>query len=149
MFGGRPMISGAAGSMAMVMVHLIIEGNSVGANLKRFKKDGTTVYEIWRPLFFGSVQAFNSKFDPKNDPKKVEVDFIEPRFSDHSEIKALRNIANKYLDLDKEIKLTPLSPYCKHLLLKDNSKFDTVIESSEEAPRYYVITDIVDEEIKT
>jgi SulP family sulfate permease len=32
---------------------------------KRTKEDGTKVYEIWGPLFFGSVQNFNSKFDTK------------------------------------------------------------------------------------
>ncbi len=35
---------------------------------KHFKKDGTKVYEIWGPLFFGSIAAFNEKFDVKNDP---------------------------------------------------------------------------------
>ena len=30
---------------------------------KRIKENGTKVYEIWGPLFFGSSQSFNSKFD--------------------------------------------------------------------------------------
>ena len=34
---------------------------------KRIKKDGTKVYEIWGPLFFGSVQNFTSKFDAKKN----------------------------------------------------------------------------------
>ena len=55
---------------------------------KSIKKDGTKVYEIWGPLFFGSVQNFNAKFDVKNDPEKVEIDFIESRVSDHSGIEA-------------------------------------------------------------
>lgn len=33
---------------------------------KKIKPDGTKVYEIWGPLFFGSVQNFNAKFDVKN-----------------------------------------------------------------------------------
>ena len=37
---------------------------------KHFKEDGTKVYTIWGPLFFGSVQNFNTKFDPKNDPPR-------------------------------------------------------------------------------
>ena len=40
---------------------------------KRFKDDGTKVYEIWGPLFFGSIQAFNDKFDVKNDPQSIET----------------------------------------------------------------------------
>lgn len=113
---------------------------------KRVKEDGTKVYEIWGPLFFGSIQAFNEKFDVKSDPDKVEIDFIESRVSDHSGIEALKNIANKYLDAGKEIKLTHLSKDCKKLLLKANPRFEEVIEDSVDDPRYYVVTDTLDAE---
>jgi MFS superfamily sulfate permease-like transporter len=45
---------------------------------KRIKQDGTKVYEIWGPLFFGSTQMFMSKFDVKGDPVNVEID--DPRY---------------------------------------------------------------------
>lgn len=114
---------------------------------KRFKEDGTKVYEIWGPLFFGSIQNFNQKFDPSNDPDAVEIDFIESKISDHSGIEAMRGIANKYLDLGKSIKFTHLSPDCKRLLLKANPKFERVIEESVDDPRYYVVTDKLDVEV--
>lgn len=114
---------------------------------KRIKEDGTKVYEIWGPLFFGSVQAFNAKFDPKTDPQRVEIDFIESRVSDHSGIEALRTVANKYLDQGKEVHLTHLSPDCRALLLKANPKFSEIIQTSVDDPRYYVVTDQVDEEV--
>ncbi len=114
---------------------------------KRFKEDGTKVYEIWGPLFFGSVQVFNSKFDAKNDPDKIEIDFIESKVTDHSGIEAVRSIANKYLNIGKKIKLTHLSPECKTLLLKANLKFESIIETSIDDPRYYVVTDTVDREV--
>jgi SulP family sulfate permease len=114
---------------------------------KSIKTDGTKVYEIWGPLFFGSVTDFNMKFDPKNDPVKVEIDFIEARVQDHSGIEALRGIANKYLDLGKEIKLTHLSPECKELLMRNNPEFDDIIESSIEDPRYHIATDLMDAEV--
>lgn len=114
---------------------------------KSIKEDGTKVYEIWGPLFFGSVQNFNAKFDPQTDPKKIEIDFVESRVSDHSGIEALRGIANKYLDLGKEVKLTHLSPDCQELLLKANPGFEQVIETSIDDPRYYVVTDLVDQEV--
>lgn len=114
---------------------------------KSIKEDGTKVYEIWGPLFFGSVQGFNSKFDPKNDPNKVELDFIESKVSDHSGVEAVRNMANKYLDLGKEIKLTHLSPECIDLLMRRNPEFDTIIERSIEDPRYHVVTDTLDREV--
>lgn len=114
---------------------------------KHIKEDGTKVYVIWGPLFFGSIQNFNAKFDVRNDPDKVEIDFIESRVNDHSGIEALHSIANKYLDAGKEIKLTHLSPECKALLLKANPGFDTVIESAIDDPRYHVVTDLMDAEI--
>ncbi len=114
---------------------------------KRIKEDGTKVYEIWGPLFFGSTQTFNRKFDVKNDPKQIEIDFIESRVSDHSGIEALLTIANKYLDQGKSIKFTHLSPECKTLLLKANPKFEQVIETAIDDPRYHVVTDLMDQEI--
>jgi SulP family sulfate permease len=114
---------------------------------KRIKEDGTKVYEIWGPLFFGSVQNFTAKFDAKNDPDHIEIDFIESKVNDHSGIEAIRSIANKYLDLDKSIKLTHLSPECQVLLLKANQKFETIIEKSIDDPRYHVVTSTEDLEV--
>jgi SulP family sulfate permease len=114
---------------------------------KSMREDGAKVYEIWGPLFFGSAQTFHSKFDIKNDPKKVEIDFIESRVSDHSGIEALLTLAEKYLQVGKELKLTHLSPECKNLMLKANPSFEKIIEHSIDDPRYYVVTDLVDRSI--
>lgn len=114
---------------------------------KRIKEDGTKVYEIWGPLFFGSTTAFNSKFSVSSDPESIEIDFIESRISDHSGVEAVRNIANKYIDSGKQIKLTHLSPDCKALLLKWNPEFETIIEDSVEDPRYHVVTNVLDAEV--
>ncbi|MGB5363129.1 MAG: SulP family inorganic anion transporter, partial [Aureibaculum sp.] len=80
---------------------------------KRMKEDGTKVYEIWGPLFFGSIAAFNQKFDAKNDPKQVEIDFVESRISDHSALEAIFNLVKKYEAEGKTIKLKHLSEDCK------------------------------------
>ncbi|NNE55895.1 MAG: sodium-independent anion transporter, partial [Flavobacteriales bacterium] len=93
------------------------------------------------------VQTFNSKFDPKNDPQVVEIDFIESKVSDHSGVEAVRIIANKYIEAGKTVFLTHLSPECKALLLKRNPQFDSVIRSSVEDPRYHVVTDMMDSEV--
>jgi SulP family sulfate permease len=114
---------------------------------KRFKEDGTKVYEIWGPLFFGSIQNFNDKFDPINDPEAVEIDFIESKVSDHSGIEAMRGIANKYITQGKSIKFTHLSPDCKTLLMRANPKFKDVIKDSVDDPRYYVVTDKLDVDV--
>lgn len=114
---------------------------------KRIKEDGTKVYEIWGPLFFGSIQNFNSKFDVRNDPDSVEIDFIESRVNDHSGIEALQGLTNKYREAGKHIKLIHLSPECKDLLLKADPDFDNLIESDIDDPRYHVVTDLLDAEV--
>ncbi|MCF6295800.1 MAG: SulP family inorganic anion transporter [Flavobacteriaceae bacterium] len=105
---------------------------------KRMKDDGTKVYEIWGPLFFGSIIAFNEKFDIKNDPEKVEIDFVESRVSDHSAIEAIFNLVNKYETEGKSVKLKHLSEDCKILLYKSSPKFRDVIVEAIDDPRYHL-----------
>lgn len=114
---------------------------------KRMKEDGTKVYEIWGPLFFGSIQNFNEKFDLKTDPRNVEIDFMESKVTDHSGMEAVNNMAEKFLKLGINLKLTHLSPECKMLLLKAHPNLASIIETSVEDPRYYVVTDMMDEEV--
>lgn len=109
---------------------------------KRLSADGKTkTYEIWGPLFFGSILAFNDKFDVKNDPEHVEIDFIESRVSDHSALEAIFNIVNKYEAEGKTIKLKHLSEDCKVLLYKSNSKFREVVVEAVDDPRYHLAAD--------
>jgi SulP family sulfate permease len=105
---------------------------------KRFKEDGTKIYEIWGPLFFGSISAFNEKFDVKNDPDKVEIDFVESRVSDHSALEAIFNLVEKYEKAGKKLTLKHLSSDCKQLLYKSSPKFHQVIEESIDDPRYHL-----------
>jgi SulP family sulfate permease len=105
---------------------------------KRIREDGTKVYEIWGPLFFGSIQEFNDKFDAKNDPEKVEIDFVESRISDHSALEAIFNLVEKYEAENKQIKLKHLSEDCKALLYKASPKFRSVIVEDVDDPRYYL-----------
>ena len=114
---------------------------------KSIKTDGTKIYEIWGPLFFGSTSAFNKKFDFKNDPESIEIDFIESKVSDHSGVEALRNIAAKYIENNKKVTLTHLSPDCKALLLKWDPSFNNIIQDNIDDPRYYVVTDMMDSEV--
>ena len=105
---------------------------------KRFKEDGTKVYEIWGPLFFGSIATFNEKFDVKNDPKSIEIDFIEARISDHSAIEAIFALVEKYHAEGKKIKLKHLSEDCKILLFKASPIFTDIIEEAIDDPRYHL-----------
>ena len=105
---------------------------------KRIQPNGTKTYEIWGPLFFGSIQNFNSKFDIKNDPDKIEIDFVESRISYHSALEAIFSLENKYKAEDKEIKLKHLSQDCKVLLRKGSPIFEDIIVEAVDDPRYYL-----------
>jgi SulP family sulfate permease len=108
---------------------------------KRIGDDGTKTYEIWGPLFFGSIQNFNAKFDVKNDPDKVIIDFVESRVSDHSALEAIFNLVNKYEAEGKSIKLKHLSEDCKQLMYKGSPKFKEVIIEDVDDPRYHLAAD--------
>ena len=105
---------------------------------KRIKEDGTKVYEIWGPLFFGSITAFNEKFAVKTDPEMIEIDFIEARISDHSAIEAIFALVEKYQAAGKKVILKHLSEDCKVLLYKASPIFKGVIEEDIDDPRYHL-----------
>ena len=112
---------------------------------KRIKEDGTKVYEIWGPLFFGSIQNFNTKFDIANDPENIEIDFMESKVSDHSGMEAIKNLVAKYEKLGKKVKLKHLSPDCQKLLIKGDKHFAQIIEKDVDDPRYFVVTEQEDD----
>lgn len=83
---------------------------------KKIDENGVKHYEIYGPLFFGSVAAFNEKFDVLNDPNEVIIDFAESRVVDMSAIEALNKITERYQKVGKKIHLKHLSSDCKKLL---------------------------------
>ncbi len=108
---------------------------------KKFKEDGTKVYEIWGPLFFGSTKMFVSKFDVKDDPENVEIDFIESRVSDYSGVEAILGVVERYENAGKQIRLKHLSCDCKKLLNKASKKYKSIILNEIDDPRYHVVAD--------
>lgn len=106
---------------------------------KTIKTDGTKVYEVWGPLFFGSIKSFNSKFTPQDDPSVVEIDFKDSRVADHSAIEALYQLLEKYQKLEKNVYLRHLSTDCKANLMKASPKFASNIIEEENDPRYVVM----------
>ncbi len=109
---------------------------------KHIKEDGTKVYEIWGPLFFGSIQTFTSKFDVNNDPEKVEIDFMESRVSDHSALEALFNLTEKYHAAGKQLTIKHLSEECQQLMIKASPKLAGVIVHDVDDPRYHVMEEL-------
>ncbi|MEQ8908828.1 MAG: SulP family inorganic anion transporter [Vicingaceae bacterium] len=107
---------------------------------KSIDEQGIKHYEIYGPLFFGSVSMFNDKFDILNDPEEVIIDFKESRVVDMSAIEALNKITERYLKVGKKVHLRHLSPDCQKLLQNADKIIDVnVIED----PTYKVLVDKV------
>jgi SulP family sulfate permease len=105
---------------------------------KYIDENGVKHYEIYGPLFFGSVAAFNEKFDVKNDPEEVIIDFAESRVADMSAIEALNKITERYRKAGKKIHLKHLSPDCRKLLKDAEDLIDVNVM---EDPTYKVAVD--------
>lgn len=107
---------------------------------KSIDEQGIKHYEIYGPLFFGSVTMFNEKFDILNDPDEVIIDFKESRVVDMSAIEALNKITERYLKVGKKVHLRHLSADCQKLLQNADKIIDVnVIED----PNYKVVVDKV------
>jgi SulP family sulfate permease len=109
---------------------------------KHFLDDGTKVYEIWGPLFFGSIQEFKSKFDVNDDPKNVRIDFMESRVSDHSALEALYQMVDKYEAAGKTLTIQHLSEECQNLMIKASPRLEKVIKKNIDDPRYHVMVKV-------
>ncbi|NAS12539.1 SulP family inorganic anion transporter [Poritiphilus flavus] len=105
---------------------------------KSIDENGVKHYEIYGPLFFGSVSLFNEKFDVLNDPDEVIIDFMESRVVDMSAIEALNKITERYQKVGKKVHLRHLSRDCRRLL----ANADKIIEVNVlEDPTYKVVVD--------
>ena len=111
---------------------------------KRYDEDGVKHYEIYGPLFFGSVAVFNEKFDVLNDPEDIVIDFKESRVVDMSAIEALNKITDRYYKVGKKVHLKHLSPDCQKLLKRAEEIIDVNVL---EDPHYKVMVDQIPESV--
>lgn len=105
---------------------------------KHINAEGAKVYEIYGPLFFGSVTAFMEKFDVLDDPDEVIIDFKESRVADMSALDALNKITSKYADVNKRVVLQHLSQDCRNKLEKAKG---VIFVTMEDDPTYKVMSD--------
>ncbi len=101
-------------------------------------ENGSKVYELNGPIFFGSVKNFLELFNPQQDPDDVIIEFQNSRVADHSAIEAIDNLAEKYIRAGKKLHLRHLSPECRLLLKKAG---DLVEVNVLEDPKYHVADD--------
>jgi len=91
---------------------------------KRIDEKGIKHYEIYGPLFFGSIQMFNEKFDVLGDPDEVIIDFKESRIADMSAIEAVNKLTERYHKVSKKVYVTNLSSASHKLLIKADKMID-------------------------
>lgn len=101
---------------------------------------GIKHYEIYGPLFFGSVTLFNEKFEVLEDPDEVIIDFKESRIVDMSAIEALNKITERYHKVGKKVHLRHLSEDCRRLLTNADAIIDVNVL---EDPTYKLAIDKV------
>jgi len=85
---------------------------------KHVDESGVKHYEIYGPLFFGSIKMFNDKFDVLNDPDEIMLDFKESRIVDMSAIEAVNKLTERYHKAGKKVYITNLSSSSHKLLIK-------------------------------
>ncbi len=98
-------------------------------------ENGSKIYELSGPLFFGSIQSFRDLFDPKGDPDDVVIDFKNTRVYDHSGLEAIDALAVRYVKVGKKLHIRHLSPECRKLL---HQAEDLVEVNVIEDPKYKV-----------
>lgn len=104
---------------------------------KYIDENGVKHYEVYGPLFFASVTAFNEKFDVANDPAEVIIDFRDSRIADMSAIEAVNKLTDRYRQVGKVLHLKHLSEDCRRLLKNAEPLVDiNLIED----PAYSVVT---------
>jgi len=103
-------------------------------------ENGSRVYELNGPLFFGSVKSFLELFNPEDDPDDVIIEFQNSRVADHSAIEAIDTLAERYIKAGKSLHLRHLSEECRELLKRAG---DMVEVNVMEDPHYHVADDQV------
>ncbi|WP_137699648.1 SulP family inorganic anion transporter [Marimonas lutisalis] len=101
------------------------------------QENGTKVYRVQGPLFFGSSDGFAELFDVENDPEEVVVDFADSRVVDQSALQAIEAVAGKYEAAGKRLQLRHLSRDCHRLLAKAGH----LIVDSDDDPDYALAVD--------
>jgi sulfate permease, SulP family len=104
----------------------------------QLNEQGSKIYQLHGPLFFGSVTRFRDLFDPASDPDDVIIDFYFSRVYDQSGLEAINNLADRYTKLGKQLHLRHLSEDCRKLLDRAG---DLVEVNISEDPHYHVATD--------
>lgn len=120
--------------------------NAKRIRARRFTDDnGVKHYEIFGPLFFGSVKLFEDKFEVADDPEEVIISFKECKVMDQSAIEAINKVTERYFQANKTVMLQYLSKDCYQLIQKAEKIVDLNILSDVD---YHVAVDHFKKKVK-
>jgi SulP family sulfate permease len=102
--------------------------------------NGSKLYKLNGGLFFASIGTFHAIFTPKEDPSDVFIDFQHSRVFDHSAIKAIDKLAERYQKSGKTLHLIHLSSECRALLKTAKGLVEVNVL---EDPQYHLAIDKV------
>ena len=104
---------------------------------RQTNQNGSSIYKVNGPLFFGSTTEFLAQFSPREDCNDVIIDFGGSRVCDHSGLDAVDSLAERYMNAGKQLHLIHLNKDCRALLKKAGSLVEpNVVED----PTYFVAT---------
>jgi sulfate permease, SulP family len=126
------------GIIVSALVYVWKSSRHIDAITSFTKNKKVKTYQIFGPLFFGSVSCFNELFTPKSDPQKIIIDFKNSRVWDHSALDSLRKLAEKYKLAGKELRYRSLSIDCADMLLRSGCEVE---KDKEHDPHYEVVMD--------
>ncbi len=109
--------------------HIIVERSE--------NEEGSTVYHVRGPLFFGSTSSFMEQFTPRQDNDDVIIDFADSRVCDHSGLEAIDSLAERFVNNGKKVHFRHLSQDCRDLVKKAGNLIEV---NMMEDPKYFVAT---------
>ncbi len=131
-------IAVGVGIIVSALVYAWENAKHITATTDRNDENTEKTYNLYGPIFFGSIASFRDLFHPNTDPDTITVNFEHSRVWDHSAIEALEKLALRYARAGKVIKYQRLSADCANLL----ERAGCVVErDNEKDPRYEVLMD--------
>jgi sulfate permease, SulP family len=102
----------AKGVLAGVILSALIFGWRIASNIQvttSAHSNDIKHYAIQGQLFFGTMSHFVERFDVKEDPERIVIDFSHSHVWDHSAVTAIAKVIHKYQQQGKQVSITGLN----------------------------------------
>ncbi|WP_418303193.1 SulP family inorganic anion transporter [Paenibacillus yonginensis] len=79
-------------------------------------EDGSKVYSVSGPMFFGTMHHFVNEFNATEDPERITIDFSRTHIWDQSAVNGIARVIEKYRQQGKEVSIKGLNAESKALV---------------------------------